>query len=254
MSQDEQTLDTPKRLDITVDRESSIPLHVQVSEPITQMILSGELAPGQLIEDEVTLATRLSVSRPTIRRAFQDMVNGGLLTRRRGVGTRVTPSHIRRQVGLTSLHDDLDKAGMSPRTDVLSYNVQLADAEIAKLLECPEGTEVVIIERVRWSKSTPLALMRNIIPAKYAPSLTELTTHGLYDCLAQRGIRPVSAVQTVGARLADAREAELLQVSEKSALFSMQRSAYLENGELVDYGNHLYDAAQYHVTFSRQSD
>ncbi|MFT0848676.1 GntR family transcriptional regulator [Actinomycetaceae bacterium L2_0104] len=254
MSQDEQDLDQPRRLDITVDRDSSTPLHMQVSEPITQLIVSGELAPGQLIEDEVTLANRLSVSRPTVRRAFQDMVNAGLLTRRRGVGTRVTPSHIRRKIGLTSLHDDLDKAGLSPRTDVLSYNVQLADESLARLLECKEGAEVVLIERLRWSKDTPLALMHNILPAKYAPSLTELNAHGLYNCLAKRGIRPTNAVQSVAARLADAREADLLQIDEGAALLTTQRSAYSEAGELVDYGRHVYDASQYQVTFSLHAE
>lgn len=254
MSLNEQDLDKPKHLEITVDRDLSTPLHVQVSEPVTEMIVSGELAPGQLIEDEVTLANRLSVSRPTVRRAFQDMVNAGLLTRRRGVGTRVTPSHIRRKMGLTSLHDDLDKAGLSPRTDVLSYSVQLADKSLAGLLECAEGTELVLIERLRWSKDTPLALMHNILPAKYAPSLTELSTQGLYECLAKRGIRPTNAIQSVSARLADAREAGLLHISEGSALVTTQRSAYSETGELVDFGRHVYDAAQYHVTFSLHAD
>lgn len=41
MSQDEQNLDQPKRLEITVDRDSSTPLHMQVSEPITEMITSA---------------------------------------------------------------------------------------------------------------------------------------------------------------------------------------------------------------------
>ncbi|WP_231979473.1 GntR family transcriptional regulator [Tessaracoccus coleopterorum] len=49
-----------------------------------------------MIEDEVSMAHRLDVARPTARRALQELATKGLLTRRRGVGTRVTPPHVHR--------------------------------------------------------------------------------------------------------------------------------------------------------------
>lgn len=242
-------LDIPSELNIKIDRDSATPLHTQISDPVMQHIYSGELAPGQLIEDEVSLAERLRVSRPTVRRALQDLVSAGLLTRRRGVGTRVTPAHIHRQIGLTSLYDDLSSAGLQPRTDVLSYEVRLTDAKLASEMECTEGAEVVVIERLRWSGENPLALMHNVLPAHAAPSLTELTRHGLYECLARRDIRPLRAVQSVGAKIANPREAEYMKLEEGSPLVTATRHAYTESGEIIDYGRHVYDAAQYQVTF-----
>lgn len=254
MSTVDDPLDHPFGITIAIDRSSPSPLHLQVSEPITEMILSGKLAPGQLLEDEVTLAKRLHVSRPTVRRAFQDMVNAGLLSRRRGVGTRVTLPHIHRRIALSSLYEDLLHEGRNPRTDVLSYEVKLADSSIARSLQCDEGEEVVRVERLRWSDEQPLALMMNIIPAHSAPTLTELTRAGLYQGMGERGVKPVSAIQTVGARIASGREAQLLQLDEGSALVTAERTAFTEDGHIVDFGRHIYDATRYQVTFTLLSE
>ncbi|MCF2706522.1 GntR family transcriptional regulator [Arcanobacterium haemolyticum] len=244
------SLDEPYPVKITIDRDSSVPLHTQVSEPISALILAGDLPAGQLLEDEVTLAARLHVSRPTVRRAFQDLVAAGLLTRRRGSGTRVTLPHIHRKVGLTSLYDDLKQAGLAPRTDVLSYEVSLADSTRAELLACEAGTEIVRIERLRWSNDEPLGIMTNILPVEFAPSFTDLAHHGLYQCLRDKGINLASATQRVGAKLAGTREAELLQLTEGSPLVTTERTSIAESGKIVEYGRHLYDANQYQVTFT----
>ena len=241
-------LNTPYIAEITLDRDSSVPLYQQILEPMRQLIMAGELEPGRLIEDEISLSQRLNVSRPTARRALQDLVNAGLLTRRRGVGTRVTPTHIHRQIGLTSLNDDLIKAGYQTKTEVLSYQVHLADDKTATALECGEGTEVVTIKRLRWINDSKLAVMTNTIPSEFAPTLTELSQFGLYECFSRRNVTPASAVQTVGAKAADETEAQLLGLAKGAPLMTVERTAFDSSGAIIEYGSHCYDAAQYHVT------
>lgn len=123
------SLDSPFILNVKLNRNSAEPLYQQILMPISQLIKSGKLKPNQLLEDEISMAHRLDISRPTARRALQELVDSGLLVRRRGVGTRVTPSHVHRQLALTSLNDDLLKAGHSTRTEVLKYQIHLATAE-----------------------------------------------------------------------------------------------------------------------------
>lgn len=245
-----QQAETPFVLDVHLDRDSTQPLYEQISKPLEDMIVSGKLTAGTLIEDEVTMATRLQVSRPTARRALQDLVNRGLLSRRRGVGTRVTPSNIHRQVGLTSLNDDLKKAGFGTKTDVLDYAIILASEEEASDLECPLGIELVRIRRLRWSNDEPLSVLTNLIPADIAPSLTELTTRGLYECLREGGIVLASARQVVGAKNATAEEAQLLDIAPADALLTLERTAYDQGGRVVEYGNHVYNAARYTLNFT----
>ncbi|WP_022868989.1 GntR family transcriptional regulator [Schaalia vaccimaxillae] len=238
-------LEVPFAPNISLDRESTVPLYNQIAEPLGQMITTGALLPGQLIEDEVSMANRLEVSRPTARRALQDLVSRGLLTRRRGAGTRVTPTHVRRPLSLTSLNEDLLKAGFTPTTEVVSYSVKLADEEAASHLSCAPGTEVIHIVRRRLVDDQPLALMTNVLAAAHAPRLTDLNSKGLYACLAEKGIRPVSAHQEIGARILRPSEAEPMAMRVGDPVLTMTRTAYDSEGTVIEYGTHIYNAELY---------
>ncbi len=86
-----------------VDRNSPVPLYFQVAQQLEKLIESGELATGTRLENEIDLADQLGLSRPTMRRAIQYLVDRGLLVRKRGVGTQVLHAKVRRQVELSSL-------------------------------------------------------------------------------------------------------------------------------------------------------
>ena len=99
---------------IQVDRNSPVPLYFQVAQHLEQLIESGELAPGTRLENEIDLADRLRLSRPTMRRAIEYLVGRGLLVRKRGVGTQVVHAKVQRKVELTSLYDDLANTRRDP--------------------------------------------------------------------------------------------------------------------------------------------
>ena len=114
----------PHLVAVSIDRESPVPLYHQLAEQLSAAISDGTLQPGDPFENEVALAQRLGLSRPTVRRAIQEMVDQGLLVRRRGLGTRVANRKVHRRAELTSLFDDLRRAGRTPQTRVglLSWN------------------------------------------------------------------------------------------------------------------------------------
>src|SRR5690625_3672912 len=90
----------PAELFKDLDRNSPVPLYFQVAQCLEDGIRDGVLPPGTRLENEISLAKRLSVSRPTVRRAIQEVVDKGLLVRRRGVGTQVD----RKSTRLNSSH------------------------------------------------------------------------------------------------------------------------------------------------------
>src|SRR4029453_13389630 len=112
-----------RELDITLERNSPVPLYYQVAQAIEHAINTGALAPGDRLENELSLPTRLGLSRPTARQAIQELVKKGLLVRKRGVGTQVVRSQFRRDERLSSLNEDLAKAGKTPSTVLLDYQV-----------------------------------------------------------------------------------------------------------------------------------
>src|SRR3954453_22122506 len=107
-------------LTFDIDRSSPTPLYFQLAQAIEGAITGGTLPSGSKLENEVLLAQRYGLSRPTGRRAVQELVDKGLLVRKRGVGTQVLQPHVRRSVELTSLYDDLSRGGEAPTTTVLS--------------------------------------------------------------------------------------------------------------------------------------
>lgn len=230
---------------ILLDRDSPLPLYYQISSTLQEAITSGEVAAYTRIENELAMADRLRVSRPTARRALQELVNKGLLIRKRGVGTEVAPEIIHRSVELTSLHDDLTAAGRSPRTSVLRYETQQADAQIAHRLCITPGDEVIYVERLRYADEEPLALMRNVVRGGLAPSRQALAASGLYSSLRAQGVKLRMAHQTIGARTATDAEAHMLEEPPHAALLTMERVAIADTDTIVEYGSHLYRASRY---------
>jgi DNA-binding GntR family transcriptional regulator len=236
------------QLSLRVDRASPVPLYHQVAVAIEQAVESGELEPGTRLENETDLAQRLGLSRPTLRRAMQELVDKGLIVRRRGVGTRVVgASRFKRQLQLTSLYDDLAAGGQRPSTQMLQLESLPAPAEVAEQLAIDAGTEVVRLERLRSADGEPLALLRNWLPHDLGAGLTaeELETSGLYELFRRAGVHPQIATQRIGAVAASPEEARHLDVPEGAALVTMERTTFDETGRAVELGQHAYRADRY---------
>jgi DNA-binding GntR family transcriptional regulator len=231
---------------IRVDRNSPVPLYFQVAQHLEQLIESGELAPGTRLENEIDLADRLHLSRPTMRRAIEYLVDRGMLVRKRGVGTQVVHAKVQRQVELTSLYDDLANTRRDPHTQVLSFATEPAPDALALELGIPEGTAVYVFERLRYADAEPLAIMRNHVPAdllRLAPE--DLEAQGLYNLLRANGLNLRIAKQSIGARAATAAEARALGEAKGAPLLTMVRSAYDDQGRAVEHGDHIYRASRY---------
>lgn len=233
-------------LSVELDRGSPVPLYFQLAQAIEAAILGGQLAPGDRFENELALAKRLNLSRPTTRRAIQELVDKGLLVRKRGVGTQVVQSPVHRPVELTSLFDDLARAGQSPSTRLLDYHVGIPTDEVARELNLGDDVEVVTIRRLRSTNGEPLALMTNHLPSAIAPDPDELESQGLYQSLRTRGVHIRLARQRIGAKAADREEAQLLDEKPKAPLLTMHRTAFDDSGSVVEFGAHAYRASRYY--------
>lgn len=231
---------------LSINRTSPVPLYFQVAQHLENAISSGQIPPGTRFENEIALADRLGLSRPTMRRSMQHLVDKGLIVRRRGIGTRVVQPKVRRPLDLTSLFDDLTNTGQEPTTQVLACEVLAADPAVAEKLAVPEGYSVVRIERLRSARGLPIARMTNFLPAGHFNfTADDLEHRGLYELLRANGVRLHSAIQTVGARKATAAEARLLGEPRGAALLTMQRLSFDDHGETVEWGDHLYAASRY---------
>ena len=196
---------------LRLDHSSPVPLYHQAAQALERAIEEGRLPRGSKLEGELDLAEQLGISRPTMRAALRQLVEKGLLIRRRGIGTMVATKPVRRVVALTSLYDDLKESGREPTTRVLNFEETLCPPEIAEQLgvgpaaRCCASTGCV-------SRVPTDMLMHNFVPAACWRS-RERPDNGLYDLFRRSGITPHVATQRVGARKAGDEEAELLEGS-----------------------------------------
>lgn len=240
---------------LRLDRSSPVPLYFQVAEALEKAITEGVLPPGTRLDNEILLAEQLGLSRPTMRRAMQYLVDKGVLVRRRGIGTRVVQPKVRRPLGLSSLYEDLAASGQKPTTTVLSLKVEPATAEMAATLGVEPGDEISVLVRLRSAAGRPIARMCNYLPHTIsglaeALDAEALERQGLYQVIRSVGVQLHAADQTIGARTATAEEAKLLGERRGAALLTMQRTAFDDHGRIVEFGSHLYAASRYSFALS----
>jgi GntR family transcriptional regulator len=240
-----------KELDITLERNSPVPLYYQLAQSIENAIATGTLAPGDRLENELSLTTRLGLSRPTARQAIQELVKKGLLVRKRGVGTQVVRSKFSRDERLTSLNDDLAKAGKVPGTRLLEFRLVDLTPDLIEAIDADlADTELVMARRLRLADGMPLAILTNYLPRRYGITAEDLQQRGLYDCLRALGVNLKIAQQRINARLLTDEEAALLEEEVPAACLTAERVAYDDTGAFVEFGRHVYRSAHYSIQSS----
>ncbi|MDR1430980.1 MAG: GntR family transcriptional regulator [Propionibacteriaceae bacterium] len=237
-----------KRIRVTIERTSPVPLYHQVAEQLSAAIENGELQPGDTFENELSLAERLELSRPTIRRAIAELVNRGLLVRRRGIGTTVASKAIHRKAELTSLYEDLVASGRKPLTTVIAYQTDVTDANAAEKMGLPFDSPLLYVERLRSAGDIPMALLRNWLPfPESVLPKRSLANHGMYALLRENGIQPAVGHQIIGARRPNGQERQMLGLKPGDPLLTMSRVAFDAAGKPVEFGDHCYRWDQYFI-------
>ena len=79
-----------KTLPLEINRKTGIPIYLQLSRQIEQMVLSGHWEKGMKLPTEREMAQRLGLSRNTVSMAYRELESQGLLFSRQGRGTFVT--------------------------------------------------------------------------------------------------------------------------------------------------------------------
>ncbi|MBP7818878.1 MAG: GntR family transcriptional regulator, partial [Rhodoluna sp.] len=234
-----------------LERSGPIPLYFQVAQKIESAIMDGQLPAGSRLENEVALGDRLGLSRPTVRRAIQELVDKGLLVRRRGIGTQVVHGQVTRGVELTSLFEDLTRSGKKPSTKMLEIKEVKADTKMAEILAVAVGSPILYVKRLRLADNVPVSILENWLPADFVDlDHDAMIEHGLYQLLRSRGVNIRVAKQRIGARKSTTLESELLEIDKNSAVLTMDRTAYDNSGRAVEFGHHCYrpDLYSFEVT------
>ncbi len=223
------------------------PLYLHLSRRIAERIAAGDLQPGASLPAEREMATMTGLSRVTVRKAVQALVAQGRLVQRRGSGTFVAPRVERLEQALsllTSFSEDMARRGKAVRSVWVARGVHAPMPEEMMVLGLAAQDRVARLERVRLADEVPLAIERAALSTAILPD-PQAVGGSLYAALAERGLRPVRAVQRISACNLAARDAGLLEVAEGVAALRIERISYLASGRVVEFTRSIYRGDAY---------
>jgi GntR family transcriptional regulator len=225
--------------------ERPVPLYEHVKRQLAEWILIGKWRPGEVLPNEVALASRFGVAVGTMRRALSEMTSEGMLARRRKTGTVVTgrsPQHnLANFFQYFRLHGaDGELLHSSPR--VLALSRGPASKREAATFGIETGAELVRLHRVRSVNGVPVMHERLALPAGFLPEFPSQTRDVpdlLYVHLLERyGIRLSAVRESVTAEVATAEDRKLLKLPSSSAVLVIDEIAYDQTGAAMICGQH----------------
>lgn len=234
-----------------LDKQSPIPIYIQIEEQLKQQIQQGDFPVGASIPSERELSERFAVSRMTVRQSITKLVNDGLLYREKGRGTFVASPKVEQPLnGLTSFTEDMESRGMVPSSKLIGFDILEPESDVAQELQLNEGDRVYFVERIRFADDKPMAIERTYLPVKHFPDLTEESFQGsLYAVIEnQQQLKISHATQRMEAGLVKKEDAGLLHIQPPAAILLIERISFLEGDLPFEVVRSTYRADRYKFT------
>lgn len=215
------------------DVSDNSPLYMQIARKLSDDVRNGRYQVDQALPSERTLSELLNVSRVTARKAIDQLVDQGLVVRRRGSGNYIAPRIEQPLSNLTSFSEQLQQRGYTPKSRWLSRAIVTASADEQMSLALSPSSKVARLERLRMADDVVMAYEVSVLPQTVLNDPNAVGA-SLYQYLESIGQAPVRALQHIRAMNASAELARQLGVPEGQAVLYITRIAYLESGEAME--------------------
>ncbi|HEX7799626.1 MAG TPA: GntR family transcriptional regulator [Asticcacaulis sp.] len=222
------------------------PLYMQLQKILRDAIVTRLISPEAAIPPERDLADEFGVSRLTVRKAIDGLVEEGLITRRRGAGTFVAARVEKSFSKLSSFSEDMVSRGRKPYSEWLNRSMGAVTPEESLSLGLSPGTLVYRFQRLRFADGQTMALEHATIPGYCLPSLDSVN-ESLYAALQAAGHRPVRALQRLRAVAFSADQAHLLGVPAGDPGLFIERRGFLADGRAAEFTHSWYRGDAYDV-------
>lgn len=221
-----------------------IPRYYQLKEILEGRIESGEFHVGGKFPTDEELCAEYELSRGTVRRAVDMLVEEGRLRREQGRGTFVSSPHLSPVFfRLGNFNEEMEARGWKPSTRLLKRRELPATQEIARRLQIPVGEKAIEIIRLRLANDKPVAYETRYLSYKTCPQLLEedLENQSIHSLLLDKfNIPLLRACYTIEARLLSGKEANYLQIEPCSAGFAVERVTFTTDDRPVTWYQTVY--------------
>lgn len=233
---------TPVIQPLELTRDGPETIHEQVSGRIRELVATDTWPNHFRLPAEPDLAAMFKVSRGTVRRAIQTLIDEGLLVRTRGRGTFVSSGLIEQPLAATflSISESMEQLGIAYETEVIARELLAADARHAALLEVPEGTSLLRLARRRSVAGTFVAYFVNFVRADLCPGVEQIdfARRRLFEVIEKDyGHEIAAGRRTFEARLAAGDPARYLDVADATPVLYLEQVTYLRSGIPIEYSD-----------------
>ena len=230
-----------------LSRDDPTPLYLQLQKVLRDAIGNRVVLAGEAIPTERDLADEFDISRITVRKAIEGLVDEGLVTRRRGAGTFVAQPRVEKSFSrLTSFSEDMISRGRRPHSVWISRTEAAVTPEEALSLGLSPGSMVYRFQRIRYADDATMALEQATVPAYCLPSAAAVED-SLYKALEAAGFLPIRALQRLRAIAFSAEQAEALGVPTGTPGLFIERRGFLADGRPAEFTRSYYRGDAYDV-------
>src|SRR5450830_438793 len=214
----------------------------QAVQALLEMLERPEFGPTERIPAERDLAEHLGISRMTLRKALQTLIDRGVLERRGNRGTFVTAPGVERPLNTVArkgIAEVVEQAGARSGSKLLYFEQTQASVRVAKLLKIREGDVLLTIRRLRTVDQKPFCIETSYIPAARVPELVAgdlIEGASLYALLLARyQIEIDSDEGTLSIATMNDQEARLLEVEPGTPALVYRGVIFDTQGQPVEY-------------------
>lgn len=242
----------------TINRETQVPLYLQLAQNIEDRIKKGIFKPGAKIPSETELMKNHSVSRITVRQAMNYLSEKDLIIRRRGLGSFVRRVDVRQPVEtLFGIYQSLTKIVSGLTMKLREYQEESPTQEVQTNLQIQHNEKVLKFVRLYQVEEEILFAAEVFIPMSIAENWSRDEAEmkeSLHLLEENAGIR-VASMQ-VGVRAVKATESmsKYLQISTNNPVLELRRLAFSEEGKPVQYAVAAFHGETYELTTQITSD
>ena len=211
-----------------LDKESAVPLYEQLKLSLSKKIEEHVLQEGERLPSEAELCAEFDVSRITVRRAVDELVEEGVLERRQGKGTFVASS--RMSVQMMPMNEVVQgfytRDTGRKQTHVISKKEYVANQHEREALALQEGDAVYVFTRQMMVDGNICMLDRSTFPAGRFPGLFDRVTDNVstYRLLEQEyGVVMYCVHKEISHTYASAEKAKWLDCAVGTPLFRMYK-------------------------------
>ncbi len=200
-------------------------LHSRIIGDIEKEILSGQWPPGHKIPSEQELTELYSCSRMTANKAIVELVNRGLVIRRRKTGSHVAQPRIQTAIlEIPDIPNDVKARGLPYRFEKLHHIKRTATPAELELLESASPLHVLELTVLHLAGNQPFCLENRLINLEAIPEATDEAFAVLPPGSWLISQVPWKTAQhRIRATSADKSTSEILQITQGAACLRIER-------------------------------